>query len=127
MVTPVFDVPSTAPGRNDEDELYETYICETNAIYRLAEDELVLAEEFSGRPLRHGMLRSKEVSPLSSEECVLHAWRHFCASVLNTERQSKLPHCGTDCLEFPTTSFACLQQFTNTGMLRIYLFKAAYN
>lgn len=52
----------SAPGRNDEDELYETYISETNAIYQLVEGELLLSDEYSGRPLKHGMLRSKEAS-----------------------------------------------------------------
>lgn len=51
----------TAPGRNDEDELYETYITETNLVYRLVSDRLQLAEEYSGSMLKYGMLRSKEV------------------------------------------------------------------
>jgi len=52
----------SAPGRNDEDELYETYIVETNRVYRLVDDQLKLSEEHSGTILKHGMLRSKEVS-----------------------------------------------------------------
>lgn len=50
-----------APGRNDEDELYETYICETNIVYCLHDEELVISDEYSGRPLKHSMLRTKEV------------------------------------------------------------------
>ena len=52
----------SAPGRNDEDELYETYIIETNRVYRLVDDKLHLVEEYSGSVLKYGMLRSKEVS-----------------------------------------------------------------
>ena len=51
-----------APGRNDEDELYETYITETNRVYRLVDDRLQLTPEYSGKILKYAMLRSKEVS-----------------------------------------------------------------
>jgi len=52
----------SAPGRNDEDELYETYITETNLVYRWANNQLQLAEEYSSNILKYGMLRSKEVT-----------------------------------------------------------------
>ena len=52
----------SAPGRNDEDELYETYIVETNLVYRLVDNQLQLADDFSGIVLQHDMLRSKEVT-----------------------------------------------------------------
>ena len=52
----------SAPGRNDEDELYETYIVETNRVYRLLDDQLQVSEEHTGTILKHAMLRSKEVT-----------------------------------------------------------------
>ena len=56
--------PVSAPGRNDEDELYETYIVETNRVYRLVDDQLQLSEQYSGTVLKHAMLRSKEVTTM---------------------------------------------------------------
>ena len=44
--------------------MYETYIIETNLVYKLVDDRLQLADEYSGTILKHGMLRSKEVTPL---------------------------------------------------------------
>jgi len=41
--------------------LYEAYIIETNLVYRLADDRLQVAEEYSGSVLKYAMLRSKEV------------------------------------------------------------------
>lgn len=53
-----------APGKNEEDELYESYINETNKVYKINGEELVEASEYSGTILKHEMLRSKEVSVL---------------------------------------------------------------
>lgn len=52
----------SAPGRNDEDELYETYITETNLVYRWVDNQLRLADEYSGSILKYAMLKSKEVT-----------------------------------------------------------------
>lgn len=69
----------TAPGNNDEDELYEMYMSETNAVYRFVDGELTLSDEYSGKPLKHAMLRSKEVClPPRATSC----WA-FCAVYLD--------------------------------------------
>jgi len=60
----------SAPGRNDEDELYEAYIIETNVVYRLADDRLQVADDYSGSVLKYAMLRSKEV-------CYYHCHEEF--------------------------------------------------
>jgi len=50
-----------APGGYSEDELYEVYISETNAVYRIKDQRLTPVEEFHGKVLKFEMLRSKEV------------------------------------------------------------------
>jgi len=80
----------SAPGRNDEDELYEAYIVETNLVYRLADDRLQVAEEYSGSVLKYAMLRSKEVC---SHVCLNFNADQRLESLLNRESATKAsPH-----------------------------------
>jgi hypothetical protein len=54
---------STAPGKSEEDELYEAYISEINKVYKLIGcEKLVEMEDYSGDILKYEMLRNKEVS-----------------------------------------------------------------
>ncbi|XP_064646108.1 uncharacterized protein LOC135499312 isoform X9 [Lineus longissimus] len=48
-------------GPDDEDLLYETFLTETNIVYRVEGSSLIPVEEFWGMPLRHEMLKSEEI------------------------------------------------------------------
>jgi len=50
-----------APGKSEEDELYETFISETNKVYKVIGDELIEMTEYCGEILKYDMLHNKEV------------------------------------------------------------------
>ncbi len=51
------------PGPQEEDELYEMYMAETNKVYRVQDDTLVPHQDAWGATPRHSMLNSNEVRP----------------------------------------------------------------
>jgi supervillin len=48
-------------GPEDEDLLYETFLAETNIVYRVEGNSLIPVEEYWGASLKYEMLKSNEV------------------------------------------------------------------
>ncbi len=51
----------TEPGPQEEDELYEMYMAETNRVYRYENETLVPYEEYWGTTPKYEMLNNKAV------------------------------------------------------------------
>lgn len=51
-----------ASGPTDEDQLYESYIVETNMVYRVDQNKLIAYEEYWGMQPPYEMLKKDEVS-----------------------------------------------------------------
>lgn len=75
------------PGRrSDEDEWYEASINLTNRVYNFCQDKLVHVPEYSGKLLKHEMLRSTEVRLLSFSQqflycCMLYSSFFICCDL----------------------------------------------
>ena len=62
------------PGPPEEDEVYEECQEEMTRVYLVQQEELVSVPEYSGVPLRHAMLNTKQVHPRHTQK---HALRHL--------------------------------------------------
>jgi len=51
------------PGPPEEDEVYEECQEEMTRVYLVQQEQLVSVPEYSGVPLRHAMLNTKQVHP----------------------------------------------------------------
>ena len=77
----------SVPGPNEEDEIYESNISLTNKVYSIVDGELVLAEQYTDKPLSYDMLTAgTEVSLLYCPP----VWQEFCEFILQTGSNSLL-------------------------------------